>query len=711
MLSLALLAVVQTQPVNKTFEYVASQKLERVNVAGSFNGWNKDKDALKLRADGKTWAVTLPIPPGRHEYKFVLNGSDWILDPANKNSADDGGGHVNSVFVILPKGFESAAKVGDGKVTLEALSHIPKVPSLNFDQGQLSLTFVARTGDVQKVIFETAAGEMATMTKESGDELYTTYRTELSWNQIRPLPYRFTVVDGPRRVTFGASGANSKDFFKITPKTFTPMKVPAWVEKTVFYQIFPDRFENGSKANDPEKTEDWTTGIPTYSNWFGGDAVGIQSKIPYLKDLGVNGIYINPIMEANSNHRYDPSDFYKIDPPFGTNEEFIELTKALDSAGIRTVLDQIFDHVGIKFGPFLDVLSKQEQSKFLKWFFIKSFPVSVKQNPPYEGWFGTEYMPKVDMMNPEVRKYMLDSVTYWMKNAKLSGWRMDVANEVPNDFWRAFRKHVKAQDPNAWIVGEVWYNAAPWLSGDQWDASMNYPFRDKALGFIAQGTTTANQFVNGLMQVYNFTAPQVSRNQLNLLSSHDTERFIHVAGGNRDLAKLGAVLQFTWPGAPSVYYGEELGMPGGRDPDNRRPMDWTKANAQNDMLSFYKKLIKLRTTNQTLQSGSPVVLSANDSQRTVAYARVYGNSSVITIMNRSEQPQKVTVPLARLNKPALIQAKTNGYLDALTGTRMKLNASNGLTVEVPALSAIIAVNPTGGISKPAKLSQNLLEKQ
>ncbi|MBL8047758.1 MAG: alpha-glucosidase C-terminal domain-containing protein [Chthonomonas sp.] len=662
-------------------------------MAGTFNGWNKD--ANPMTKSGMQWRTTLRMPVGKHYYKFVINGDTWITDPLAKVNEDDGSGYVNSRLVILPPSYSKPGVKGDGTITTEVVSHDQALPSLNYDQGKVRLTLKGRSNDVEKVA-AVVGGKAFPMTVATADDIFTTYEVKIPWDRKSELKYQFRMTDGPKVVTLAKDGFGGTVPFLISPKTFTPFMVPSWVEKTVFYQIFPDRFENGSKANDPKDTEDWKKGVPTYSNWFGGDAEGIRQRIPYLQGLGVNSIYINPVMLGNSNHRYDPCDFYKIDPPFGTNDEFINLTRELKKAGIKTVLDQIFDHVGIKFPQFLDLLKNQEKSKYKDWFFVKSWPVEVRPNPPYEGWWGTEYMPKVNMNNPEVREYMFSSIAFWMSRAELAGWRMDVANEVPMEFWREFRKYVKKIDKDAYLVGEVWYNAAPWLGGDQWDASMNYPFRDQAVRFIAQSNISASQFANGLMQVYHFTAPQVARNQLNLLSSHDTERFIHLAGGNRQLQMLGATLQMTWVGAPSIYYGEELGMPGGKDPDNRRPMMWDEAKPSNEIYSHYRKLIALRTRSAVLASGEPVILSADDAKKSMAYARVLGNEAIVTVLNRSDQPQTLDISLSKLPEAAR-RAMGASPREFFTGNSVSIQSANKLRVTVPPLSAALVGTPGSGL--------------
>jgi glycosidase len=262
-------------------------------------------------------------------------------------------------------------------------------------------------------------------------------------------------------------------------------------------------------------------------------------------------------------------------------------------------------------------------------------------------------MPKVNLENPEARDYMLSLLDYWHENATIKGWRLDVANEVSMEFWREFRKHLKALDEDYWIVGEVWGDGSPWLKGDQWDSVMNYRFRFATLDLLASQTATPSQYLNNLMRTYSDYGPQVSRNMMNLLGSHDTERFMTLVQGDVDRAKLGATLQFAWVGSPSIYYGDELGMEGGGDPDNRRGMRWDLVDESNEVLQHYRKLIALRDSSPALQSGDPLILQANDENGTFAYARTLENDFAVLAANSTDEMQTVTLDLRELNQLGL----------------------------------------------------------
>ena len=341
-------------------------------------------------------------------------------------------------------------------------------------------------------------------------------------------------------------------------------------------------------------------------------------------------------------------------------------------------MDFVFNHTATNFAPFADVVKNGPNSEYKDWYLVKSFPIRVGNPPNYVGWNGYAAMPKLNLTNSQTADYMLDLVNFWKREVPLSGIRLDVADEVDIRFWRQLRARVKTLDPQMWIVGERWSDASPWLRGDQWDGAMNYPFLFANVDFFADGKTSPSQFGARLMELYNAYPPQVSRAMLNLLSSHDRPRFLTVAHNDPKLQQLAATVQFTWPGAPSIYYGEELGMEGGADPDNRRGMTWDKATPDNSMLNFYKKLIQIRNQNPVLQSGDPAILLADDAKKSLAYSRTLGGQMAVVAINRSESAQTLDVPLSSSAK----------FVDALSG-KSYVAADGRLKVELPPLSSAI----------------------
>lgn len=686
MIHLLPLLIVASNEVEHTFTFVSEKPVKEVHLAGAFNNWDKRATRMRLLPDGKTYSVTLRLKPGKYPYKFVLNEDEWIVDPKAARNEDDGTGHTNSILIITPPDYVTPANPADGVVAASALEHVTEVPYFNYDRGQITLSLRARPGDLKAVKVRAHGFGDVPMKSEPIDEFYTRYTASIPWDRRADLRYTFLLQDGAKVYSFGPRGLTTKasNEYRVGAKTFRPFEVPGWVEKSIFYQVFPDRFENGDKSNDPKDVMAWD-GKPQYFNRFGGDIAGVQKRMGHLKQLGVNAVYFNPIFKAPSNHRYDATDYFQIDPEFGTNEEFAQLTRDLKKQGIRTVLDGVYNHTATNFFAFDDVVKNGKGSKYTDWYTFKSFPVKIQENPNYVAWFNFPSMPKLNLSNPETREYMLRIPKFWNEKAEIAGWRLDVANEVQMDFWQDFRKVVKGINPDNWIVGEVWGDGSPWLKGDQWDSVMNYRFREAVLTFVGKdGSGKPSQFLDRLFGVYNSYAPQVSRNMMNLIGSHDTPRILTLCNEDRELAKLAAIVQFTWVGAPSVYYGDELGMSGGADPDNRRGMRWDLANPDNDVLALYRKLIALRNQHEVLQSGDPIRLAADDASGIAAYGRVLNGKSAVVVFNRSDKTQSAKVALS--GTPV---AQTT-YVDVLNGKPVSASAGT-VSVSLPPKSAAVLI--------------------
>lgn len=620
--------VAETATVDFHLQLGAS--VRAVSLAGSFNGWNKDANPMKGSTDGKTWDLQMKLPYGLHQYKFVINGDQWTPDP-NAKSVDDGNGNVNSVLTVLPPDYLENAAPGDRKLTKSGLGHEPKELARSYDQGKLSFRLRTRVNDAAAASV-VVSGKTYPMAPGGQDDLYAYWVGTAPWNRRSDINYSFRIDGQP----FGK--------YKLSAKDFKPFTVPTWPQRAVVYQIFPDRFANGDKSNDPADVQPWDA-KPTWFNRFGGDAVGVAAKASYLKDLGVTTIYFNPVFKSPSNHRYEADDFKLIDPQFGTNDDFAKMAKSLAKADISLVMDYAFNHSSPGFAPFRDIIEKGEQSQYRDWYFIKSYPVTVKDNPPYEAWYGFPSMPKLNVMNPETTTYLDGVFPFWKRMApNLKGVRLDVGNEVDMRFWRTFRPAVKNIASDTWIVGEVWGDGNPWLQGDQWDSVMNYPFRDALVNYFALKKGSVVDLMNRIEANRLSYPPQVQRNLMNFLSTHDTARFLTLAKGDQKAQKLAATILFTWTGAPSVYYGEELGMEGGTDPDNRRGMRWDLVHDENDMLKFYRRLIQLRRANRAITDGDTQVLRADSGTATAVFRRTHQNESVWVAINASDVA--VTVPLA-----------------------------------------------------------------
>jgi len=416
-------------------------------------------------------------------------------------------------------------------------------------------------------------------------------------------------------------------------------KIPEWVKDAVFYQIFPERFHNGDAENDPKLVECWDTGIPARENFFGGDIDGIIEKVDHLSDMGINAIYMTPVFKSTTNHKYDTTDYFQIDPHFGDNETLKRLVDVCHEKGIKVVLDAVFNHCGYMFDKFQDVVEKGTESPYYNWFYIKEWPIDFDEIT-YQTFGFEPKMPKLNTANPEVIDYLLEVATYWIEYANIDGWRLDVANEIDHVFWRKFRTAVKSVKPDAYIVGEIWHNAQPWLLGDQFDGSMNYPFTRACLQYFAWNKGTPKEFADMInTNIVRYTR-QANIAMLNLLDSHDTPRFLTESGGNKDALKMAAMFQMTFEGAPSIYYGTEIGMEGENDPDCRRPMRWDKNSWDNEVYDFYKKVIGLRHENIEFRQGDVTFI---DHEHVLIYKKNHKDLESIVFMNRTDEKHIIQI--------------------------------------------------------------------
>lgn len=419
-------------------------------------------------------------------------------------------------------------------------------------------------------------------------------------------------------------------------------EIPAWVGDAVFYQIFPERFCNGDPTNDPPGTEAWG-GKPTTGNYFGGDLRGIVRRLDYLSALGVTALYLNPIFTSPTNHKYQTSDYLSIDPHFGDENVFRELVDSCHARGMKIILDGVFNHSGVQFFAFDDLRRNGAVSPYRDWYKVHGFPVGPTSRPNYECWWGHGHLPKLMTDNPGVRAYLFDVTRHWMA-AGIDGWRLDVPNEIPHEFWVTWRSLVKSLNPDAYIVGEIWHDASPWLQGDQFDGVMNYRFRDACLEFFARDAISVTQFDSLLERQRSDYRTAVNFALQNLLGSHDTERFLTVCDGNSDAVALAWLFQMTYPGAPMIYYGDEIGMEGGKDPGCRKTMVWEPDRQNSALLAVMKGLVSLRRNHEVLRRGSYERIAVDDRARTLAFARRTPGAAALVVLNRSDREQRVVVP-------------------------------------------------------------------
>jgi glycosidase len=452
----------------------------------------------------------------------------------------------------------------------------------------------------------------------------------------------------------------------------------SWVEDAIFYQIFPDRFYNGNFKNDPPSVAKWGSS-PTRDNLFGGDLEGIKKKLPYLKEIGINAIYLNPIFKAGTNHKYDTWDYYEVDPMFGSKGDLLNLIKEVHKLKMKIILDGVFNHCGDGFWAFRDVKEKGICSGYHNWFVINGDNISEKPLN-YQTAGGAKYLPKFNYNNKLVREYILRVAEYWTKEAEIDGWRIDIPWKVPMDFWQIFRKKVKEINPDAYIVGEIWRDATPWIKGNTFDGVMNYRLRDLVIDFFIKDSIDAEDFDYELLylrELHNLNAYVM----LNLLSSHDVPRILTVANNNIKRLIVSVVFLMTYIGVPMIYYGDEVGMVGENDPDCRRTMIWDKSLWNKEINDIYRKLIRFRMEHESLRSGSFKTLLVFN--RLYAYQRLKGPDTVIIVLNPGEKQDKVTVPF----KKGAIFYKT--WVDIFTENRYKVAGDYLVIKNVPELSALV----------------------
>lgn len=408
----------------------------------------------------------------------------------------------------------------------------------------------------------------------------------------------------------------------------TILNFPKWITNAIFYQIFPDRFYNGDRQNDPPLTTTWTD-LPTRENFFGGDLQGILEKLDYLQDLGINALYLTPIFKARTNHKYDVEDYFQVDPAFGTNKLLGQLINEIHNHDMHIIIDGVFNHCGQEFEGFQDLINLGEKSAFRDWFYVNSFPIQTKPLS-YMTCGETTYLPKFNYDHRPVRDFVLKVGRFWLEEFGIDGWRLDMPFKVPIDFWREFRMMAKSINPNVYLVGEVWRDAWPWIQGDVFDGTTNYELRNLLLDYCLYQLLDAEDFAYET-EVLNQKHGQSAKSMLNLLGSHDTPRLLTIFKGDICRAKIALTYLFTTPGVPLIYYGDELGMIGENDPDCRRPMRWEDVSDVNPMFALTRQLIQLRREHPSTQYGMRKKLLAFNGL--FVYQQYLYNDELIVLLN------------------------------------------------------------------------------
>jgi cyclomaltodextrinase / maltogenic alpha-amylase / neopullulanase len=486
---------------------------------------------------------------------------------------------------------------------------------------------------------------------------------------------------------------------------------PAWARDAVFYQVFPDRFASSRRVPKPGTMEPWDA-PPTNEGYKGGDLLGIAERLDELADLGITALYLNPVFAAASNHRYNAYDYLSVDPLLGGDAALRELLDAAHDRGIRVLLDGVFNHVGRGFWPFQHVLESGGASPYRDWFYLEPEVVAGRRGlraygvprggsddeRGYRSWWDVPALPKLRVEHPAVREHLLSVAEHWLRFG-IDGWRLDVPQDVEDPtFWPEFRHRVRAVNPDAYLVGEIWEEGPEWLAGDRFDALMNYPLGIAILGFaggseidfrVAAGQANYGRSLRALdgpsfgaavdrqLTLYD---PAVTGVQYNLIGSHDTPRARTVMGGSVERLRLATLLQLTLPGAPSIYYGDELGMEGAADPDCRRafPPAAAELSAEaKETRAFVQAAIGARRAHVALRRGEARVLAAGP--RWIAFERTAEGRRALVAVNAGDEPVMVDPAGAALGLQAVELPNVEGAV------------SEDGTVTLPPLGSIVLV--------------------
>ena len=476
------------------------------------------------------------------------------------------------------------------------------------------------------------------------DRLYNYYEIKMRLEDVR-FAYIFQIEEDGNTWYFSEDGVTKEYKFEEAFYNFFQMPyinkndvmdTVDWMRSAVFYQIFVERFRQGNEKKDTSYINMKWDEKPTPKSFAGGDLAGIIEKMDYLKELGISALYLTPVFRSISNHKYDIIDYFTVDPQFGTKEELRQLVKLAHENGIRVVLDAVFNHCSMEMQQFQDVLEKGRESRFYDWFIIDGdFPEPEKMN--YECFAACNYMPKMNTANKEVQDFLLEIAIYWIREADIDGWRLDVSDEVSHGFWRRFRKAVKKEKPDSVIIGENWHDAYAYLMGDQYDSIMNYAFTKACLDYFAKGVFSAKDMADKLNSNLMRNTEQVNRMMLNLLDSHDTHRFFTEVNKDKDKMLAAIALEMVFEGAPCLYYGTELCMEGGYDPDSRRGFPWDTKSWDMDFLEKVKELIRIRK-QPAVQYGE---IKIEEEQEMLHVERMWENSKIILRINMTEEEKKI----------------------------------------------------------------------
>lgn len=727
--------------------------VQNVFLAGTFNDWNDSKTRMTDDDGDGAYEVTLLLPVGRYQYKFVADGS-WITDESAAEFADDGFGGRNSVLIVDDSFEDVKIELGDGTMMHRDIPLVLDYAMVNpLGRERIAFTARAHIGDVERVelVYAVAGGseQAKAMRPAEKDAVFQYYATVLEAPATSTIRFSFRYTDGDAVFYARPDGVRPgkpapADMFEYSSEVMEPFFTPDWAKDGVFYQIFPERFRNGDTSNDQDFAEPYyegvttlppngktngeyfhfvsqwsdvsgltrspyrTDGRPDYYSFYGGDIAGVMEKLPYLADLGVTIIYFNPLNEARSNHKYDPMDYLKIDPHFASDATFKEFVRLAHQHGIRIIVDMALNHTGNWHFAFLDGKEKGRESQYWDWYEWKRWPLPEGDIPNpldyYDCWWGFGIHPNLNFdlsrpnneengitdisqaqSNEDLVEYLLEIPRYWIGGLGIDGFRLDVPNEVPFWFWKEFRRVVDEMNPDAFLIGEIWGNAMPWLGPQHFHSTMNYKyFRDPVLKFFGMGQGSAAELDRELTPGRSLYPIQATQVMMNLIDSHDTERFVTVAKDDRRLM-LAALFQMTYVGIPQIYYGDEVGLKGGKDPDCRRtfPWNWEEVPRRRAMHDFYRKIIGIRRAYPALRTGSfETVLTEG---RIYVFLREDDANRIVVVLNNEEQPKS-----AELYLDVFEFADGTRFVDQLGGGEYTVRDSK-VTIDCDPLAGAVLV--------------------
>jgi glycosidase len=571
--------------------FLTTADATEVMILGDFTNYEPEK----MQQMNALWRYMVDLEPGTYRYLFLVDGVRQ-LDFKNTD-IEIYKGQVYNTRIVSER---TPSNLRDGQVSKiyfeTSREYINPV-----EKGEIYLTIGFDEGDVEDVVLQSNAHEY---TKEQFVHRKVAYYRFHIKTPAPILKYRFVIQDS-EEIVYGCNHSEEFFAFDFDNPLIDYMNIPKWSRGAIVYQIFPDRFKNGNTEIDLENTPDWTatpTGVQLSTSHYGGDLQGIVDSMDHLNALNVDSIYLNPIFQADSVHKYNTTDYLEIDPGFGDEDDFDLLVETLHNHGIELILDAVFNHTGTTFFAMEENFQKQEDSDYLDWYFIRRFPIEESADS-YRTWQGYASLPKLNTENPQVRGYLAQVLGKWFAKS-VDGWRLDTTDQYSKVFLREFLyPTIMSIKSDSILVGEYWDQASEYFNTGCMNSVMNYLFRDMTLTYVRGGS--ANGFINSSLDYLNLYPPQIIDGIWNMLGSHDTARFLTLLNEDLAAAKLAVVLQMTFKGSPLIYYGDEIGMTGETDPYCRKPFPWEEEEKWNkDLFELYKALSSIRSESEALKKGS-----------------------------------------------------------------------------------------------------------